>query len=71
MVLQVFGLAMAMPTVHTDFQPTTKKIILTRGLTFLQRSYGEYSKVEKPALVSMSYEGPDDDEELKMVPIIS
>ena len=28
--------------------PKTKKIILIQDVTFLQKSYGEYSKVEKP-----------------------
>ena len=39
-------------------------------MTFLQKSYGEYSKVEKPVLVRVSYEGWDDEEELETVPII-
>ena len=34
------------------FNPKTKKIILTRYMTFLQKSYGEYTKVEKPAVLS-------------------
>ena len=38
-------------------------------MTFLQKSYGEYCKVEKPVLVSMSY--LKDEEELKTVSIIS
>ena len=37
---------------------------------FLQKSYSEYSKVEKPVLVTMSYDGSDEEEELKMVPIV-
>ena len=53
------------------FNPKTKKIISTRDMTFLQKSYGEYSKVKKPVLVTMSYEGLDEEEELKMVPIIN
>ena len=40
-------------------------------MTFLQKSYGDYSKVENPFLVTMSYEGLDDEEELKTVSIIS
>ena len=28
------------------FNPKTKKIILTRDMTFLQKSYSEYTKVE-------------------------
>ena len=49
----------------------TRKIILTRELTFLQKLYGEYSKIVKSVLVTMSCEGSDDEEELKKVPIIS
>ena len=40
-------------------------------MTFLQKSYIEYSKVEKPVLVTTSYEGLDDEEELKMVPVVN
>ena len=50
-------------------QDTT--IFLTQDMNFLQKSYGEYSKVEKPVLVTMSYEGLDDEEELETVPIVS
>ena len=38
---------------------------------WLSTSYGEYSKVEKPVLVTTSYEKSDDKEGLKAVPIIS
>ena len=71
MRLQVFGLAMleAIPPVNTGFSTPRQKIILTRDVTFLQKSYGEYSKVEKPVLVTMSYEGPNDEGELD--PIIN
>ena len=40
-------------------------------MTFVQKSYGECSKDEKPLLVTTSYYGLDDEEVLKMVPIIS
>ena len=50
------------------FNHKKKKIILTRDVTFLQKTYGEYIKVEKPVLVTMCYEGSG---ELKMVSIIS
>ena len=40
-------------------------------MTFVQKSYGEYSKVKKPVLVTMSYERSDDEDELETVPIIS
>ena len=39
-------------------------------VTFLQKSYGVYSKDEKLVLVTISYEGSDDDEELKVVPFV-
>ena len=45
--------------------------ILTRDVTCLQKSYSDYSKVEKPVLVTMSCEESDDEEELKMVPKLS
>ena len=38
-------------------------------MTLLQKSYGEYSKVEKPVILNTSYEGSDDEEELKIVPV--
>ena len=37
------------------FNPKTKRIILTWDMTFLKKSYGEYSKVEKPVILNMSY----------------
>ena len=64
MMLQVFELAtlMAIPLVHTWFStPKTKKIILTGDVTFLQKLYIEYSKIEKPVLVTMRYEKSDDE----------
>ena len=39
------------------FNPKTKKIILTCDMTFLQKNYGEYTKVEKHVLVTTTYEG--------------
>ena len=51
------------------FNPKTKKIILTQDVTFLQNSYGECTKVEKPAVLTVSYEGQDEEEELEIVPI--
>ena len=53
------------------FNPKTKKIILTWNVTFLQKSYGKYTKVEKPVLVITSCEGSDDEEELKLFPIVN
>ena len=42
------------------FGPKMKKIILTQDVTFLQKSYGEYTKVEKHVSVIMSYERSDE-----------
>ena len=42
----------------------------TWDLTFLQKSYSEYTKVEKPVLVTTSYEGLNDEEEFEMFPIV-
>ena len=53
------------------FNPKTKKIILTRDVTFLQKSYGEYTKVEKSILLTISYEGLDSEEELEPIPIVN
>ena len=39
-------------------------------MTFLQKSYGEYAKVEKPAALTTSYEGLDEEEEPEMVPVL-
>ena len=66
------GYAEGRPTgTHWVFNPKTKKIILTQDVTFLQKFYIEYTKVEKPVLVTMSYEGLNDEEELKMVSIVN
>ena len=41
-------------------------------MTFLQKSYGDWSKVEKPVLFPISYEGSEeDDDDVKMVPVIN
>ena len=37
-------------------------------MTFLQKSYGDFNKVEKPVLVTMSYE--DNENELEMIPVV-
>ena len=44
---------------------------MTQDVTFLQKSYGKYTKIEKPVLVTMSYEGLDDEEELKTGPVLN
>ena len=40
-------------------------------MTFLQKSYQDFSKVEKTVLITTSYKGLIDYEELKMVPVIN
>ena len=55
---------------YRAFNPKTNKIILSKDVTFLQKSYADFSKVEKPVLTTMIYEGLDDEEELKIVPVI-
>ena len=40
-------------------------------MTSLQKWYGEYSKIEKPVLITTSYEGSNDQDELKTVSMIS
>ena len=44
---------------------------MTRNETFLKKSHGDYSKVEKPVLVTTNYEGLDEEEELDMVPVVN
>ena len=39
-------------------------------MTFLQKSYGEYTKVEKPVVVTMSYERLDKEDELETVHVV-
>ena len=53
------------------FNPKNKKNILTWDVTFLQKSYGEYTKVEKTVVLTTSYEGSDEEEELEAVPVIN
>ena len=53
------------------FNPKAKKIILTRDMTFLQKFYCEYTQVEKPVVVTSSYEGSDEEEKLKRVSLVS
>ena len=44
---------------------------MTGEVTFLQKSYSEYNKVEKPVVLTTSYEGSDEEEELKTVPVVN
>ena len=52
-----------------DLEPKNKKI-LTRNVTFLQTTYGEYTKVEKSVVITTSNEGSDREEELKTDPLV-
>jgi len=62
------GFANNHPTgTHRIFNPKTKRIILTGDVAFLNKSYGEFYKVEKPVILTTSYEGSDDEEELEVV----
>ena len=38
-----------------------------KDVTFLDKFYGEWNKVEKATVVSMSYQGLDDDKEVETV----
>ena len=40
-------------------------------MTFLEKSYSEFSQVEKPVLVTIHHEGPNKEKELEMVPVAS
>ena len=51
-----------LPTICT----TPRKNSLIKDVTFLNKSYGEWSKVEKPVLIPKNYDGLDDEEEIKM-----
>ena len=53
------------------FNPKRKKNILTQDVTFLQKSYGEYTRADKPVVVTTSYQGLDEEEELKTIPIFN
>ena len=39
-------------------------------MTYLQKLYDEYAKVKKPVLVTTSYKGSNDEEDLKTVPVV-
>ena len=61
------------PPVHIIFStPKTKKNILTWDVTFRQESYGEYTPVEKPLVVTTTNEGSDKEkEELETVHMVN
>ena len=49
------------------YNPKAKRIVLTKDMMFLQKSYWDYNKIQKPILVNTSYEGSDDEEKVKVV----
>ena len=53
------------------FNPKTRKIILTQDMTFLQKSYGEVTQVDKPVVDTTSYEGSNEDGELETVSVVN
>ena len=55
--------------IYRIFNSKTKQIILTWDVTFLQKSYCEYSKVENPVVLNTSYEVSDDEEKLEIIPV--
>ena len=57
-------------TYHVS-KPNTKNIVLTKIMTFLQKSYVDWNKIKKLAVIPTSYERLDDNEELETVPIIN
>ena len=70
----VFGLAMLKTPLplHTGFlTKKTKENILTWDVTFLQKSNSEYTQVEKPVVVTASYEGSNKEEEFEIVHIVN
>ena len=40
-------------------------------MTFWKKSYGDYSKVKKPAMVTTSYDESNDEQELETIPVIN
>ena len=53
------------------FNTKTKKNMLTQSVTLLQKSYSEYTMVDKPVDVTTSYEGSDKkEEELETIPVV-
>ena len=60
-----------MPLVHTRYSTPRQKIYLTKDVIFLHKSYGNCSKVEKPVLVTTSYEGSDEEEAFETVPVVN
>ena len=41
-----------------------------KDMSFLQKSYSEYTKVDKPVVVTKSYEGSENEEEELKVPLV-
>ena len=44
---------------------------MTWDVTFLQKSYGKYTQVEKPVVVTFSYDESNEEEEHEMVPVVN
>ena len=73
MAIPVFKLALlkAIPLIHTGSSTQKLKNYLDLDMSFLYTSYDEYTKVENPVVVTTSYEGSDEEEELKTVPVVT
>ena len=54
-----------------DFQPQNEKNILTQDVTFLQKSYSEFTQVETLVVVTTSYEVSKEEGWLEMVLVVS
>ena len=56
---------------YTENHPDGTYKILTWDVTFLENSYSEYTQVEKPVIMTTSYEGSDKEEEPEMAPVVN
>ena len=66
------GYAHGHPTsTYQVFKPKKNKIILMQDMSFLQKSYSDYSKFEKICLGYYKFWGSDVEEELKMMTTVS
>ena len=72
MVLQVFRWDLQKVNLlrPTTYSSPTNKNILTKDVIFLQKSFRDYSKVEKPVLVTVSYKVSDDEDKLDKAPVM-
>ena len=66
------GFAEGLPveTYHV-YNPKTRKIIAAKDVMFLQKSYRNWSKVEKPIMVPTIYVRSDYEEEPETVPLMN